>query len=102
MQGVCLQGEFSAREPVTAVFEWVTTSLANPGIAYELVLPDRQPLPATGTVGEAGLMPTALLNFRPMDSVLGITAGGAAGRRGQQQRHQPFLSDALLQQARVT
>lgn len=84
MQGVCLQGRFGVGEPLTAVFEWTTDALRH-CCCYELILPDRRPLPATGTVGAAGLAPSMLLNFFALD-------GGSA---------RPFLSDRLLQQARA-
>lgn len=60
-----LQGEFNAGEPVTAIFDWLTDSLRDPGLTYELMLPTRRPLVASlGRVRDADLMPQALLHFR--------------------------------------
>ena len=36
-EGLYLQGKFSPREPVEAIFTWVTDCLADPGSPYELV-----------------------------------------------------------------
>lgn len=98
-QGVCLQGYFGVREPVTAVFEWVTQSLRDPGCIYELITPSRKALTTTGTVRQADLG-GAVLNFRALQ-----------GTNQQQQQHgysvdakgswQPFLSDAVLAQAQA-
>lgn len=62
-----MQGEFNAREPVTAIFEWVSDSLRDVSMTYELLLPGlgRKVLsPSMGTVAQADLLPTTLLNFR--------------------------------------
>lgn len=60
-----MQGEFNAREPVTAVFEWVSDCLRDPSLTYELILPTRRPLVTSmGRVSEADLLPSALLNLR--------------------------------------
>ena len=81
-----LQGEFNAREPVTAIFEWVSGSLRDPGQTYDLILPSRRPLVASmGTVSAAALLPAALLNLRFSEPA-----------SGQQQL--PSLSPSLLQQ----
>lgn len=49
------QGEFSAGEPVAALFAWVADSLADPLHTYDLVLPSRQPLePAPQSGARAG------------------------------------------------
>ncbi|DBB14421.1 TPA: hypothetical protein ACH3X3_004718 [Trebouxia sp. C0006] len=64
-EGLLLQGEFNAREPVTAVFEWVSDCLRDPSLTYELILPTRRPLVTSmGRVSEADLLPSALLNLR--------------------------------------
>lgn len=64
-EGLMLQGEFNAREPVTAIFEWVSDSLRDPSLTYELILPTRKPLvTSTGRVSDADLLPSALLNLR--------------------------------------
>lgn len=81
-----LQGEFNAREPVTAIFEWVSDSLRDPGQTYDLILPSRRPLEASmGTVSEADLLPAALLNLMFSAPVSG-------------QQEMPSLSPSLLQQ----
>ena len=36
-EGLLLQGCFNANESVAAIFNWVTDSLADPSITYELV-----------------------------------------------------------------
>lgn len=36
-EGLLLQGKFRAREPVSNIFDWVTSNLANPGLTYDLV-----------------------------------------------------------------
>lgn len=64
-EGLMLQGEFNAREPVTAIFEWVSDSLRDPSLTYELILPTRRPLVSSmGRVSDADLLPSALLNLR--------------------------------------
>ena len=47
-----MQGEFSAGEPVAAVFAWVADSLSDPLHTFELVLPSRKPLEAAAVSGE--------------------------------------------------
>lgn len=60
-----LQGEFNAQESVTAIFEWVSDSLRNPSLTYELILPSRKPLVTSmGRLSDADLLPTVLLNLR--------------------------------------
>lgn len=96
-QGVCLQGCFGVREPVSAVFEWVTSSLRHPGLTYELITPSRTPLAPTGkasTVGGADLA-GAVLNFRGLSDT---QRGYLVGEGGRQL---PFLSDALLARAQA-
>ncbi|GAB4816883.1 hypothetical protein N2152v2_003929 [Parachlorella kessleri] len=66
-EGLFLQGEFVAAEPVAAIFEWVSGCLRHPGSTYDLILPSRQQLgPAVGrAVGSvAELVPAATLNLR--------------------------------------
>jgi len=93
-QGVCLQGCFGVQEPVTAVFDWVTHSLRDPGLTYELITPSRAPLAASGTVSSADLA-GAVLNFRALAHHQHGYLVDAAGRQ------QPFLSDAQLALARA-
>lgn len=80
-----LQGEFNAREPVAAVFEWVSSGLRDFSTTYELILPSRKPLsPVMGRIADADLLPSALLNFRCTDTHL--------------QARSPTLNDDLLRQ----
>jgi UBX domain-containing protein 6 len=90
-QGVCLQGCFGTREPLSAVYEWVTDSLRQPGATTTLVGPDRKPLSLTGTVRDTGFVGAVLLLFR---------AGCPAPVDGSG-RQLSWLSDEQLQQARV-
>ncbi|EIE24119.1 hypothetical protein COCSUDRAFT_47147 [Coccomyxa subellipsoidea C-169] len=63
-EGLILQGEFNAGEPVAAIFEWLTDSLRDPGATYDLIGPDRKPIAASmGSMRKAQLLPSALLNF---------------------------------------
>ncbi|KAL4521678.1 hypothetical protein Ndes2437B_g07756 [Nannochloris sp. 'desiccata'] len=43
-EGISLQGEFSAGEPVAVVFAWVADCLCDPLQTFDLVLPDRRVL----------------------------------------------------------
>lgn len=43
-EGISLQGEFSAGEPLAALFGWLADSLADPLHTYDLVLPSRHTL----------------------------------------------------------
>lgn len=86
-EGLCLQGHFHASEPLADVFSWVTSALADPGTTYELVAPNRRPLIASGSVGDAQLVPAVVLNFRPLSS--------SSTNRGS------YLSDELIKCARA-
>lgn len=94
---MCLQSRFHVAEPVTAVFEWVTDSLRDAAITYELVGPDRKVLNPAGTVNTAGLVPAALVSFRPLGeyAVAGYQLVDASGRAVS------YLKDALLLQAKA-
>jgi hypothetical protein len=47
------------------VFEWVSDSLRDPSRIYELITPARRPLvTSAGSVKQADLLPSAMLNFR--------------------------------------
>lgn len=95
-EGVVLQGTFGGREPLTAVFEFVTSALRDPAACYELVTPSRRALPVTGLVREQGeLLPSCLLNFRLLAEEGAGVGGAAAARR------LPLLSDQMLRLARV-
>ncbi|KAL4425645.1 hypothetical protein ABPG75_009661 [Micractinium tetrahymenae] len=64
-EGISLQGEFGAGEPVTAVFAWVADCLSDPLHTYELVLPSRRTLEVQSqSVREADLLPSVVLLFR--------------------------------------
>lgn len=93
-QGVCLQGCFGVREPVSSIFDWVTGSLRHPGLTYELITPSRAPLGPQGLVGGADLA-GAVLNFRGLSHT---QRGYLVGEGGRQL---PFLSDDLLAQAQA-
>lgn len=81
-----LQGEFNAQEPVTAIFEWVSDSLRDPSLTYDLILPSRKPLVTSmGRMLDADLLPSALLNLRFTESALN-------------QQQMPSLCQSLLQQ----
>jgi len=43
-EGISVQGEFSAGEPVAVVFSWVADCLCNPLQTFDLMLPDRRVL----------------------------------------------------------
>ena len=92
-EGVCLQGNFGAAEPVSAIAEWVAASLRWPNTLFELVTPDRKPLRMQGCVREAkpSLLPATLLNFMARGE------GGMVGAGKQQ----PYLNDELLRQAQM-
>lgn len=70
---------------MAVIFEWVTSSLRDPGTMYELIMPGRKPLaPTMGSLADADLLPSAMLNFRPSEAL--------------KMSHGPTVSDNLLQQ----
>ena len=92
-----LQGSFGSAEPVSRVAEWVSASLRSPTLTYELIGPDRKPLQLTAagpgggggrpvTVGSAGLVPSAILNLRPVGPEAAALAAANV----------PMLSDVRL------
>ncbi|MEW5298946.1 MAG: hypothetical protein WDW38_004866 [Sanguina aurantia] len=85
-EGVCLQGVFGAREPVLRVHAWVCDALRDSAATYELVTPSRRPMPTVGTVRQADLAPSTILNFRP-------TGDTVAAHQGRQRT---YLADRLL------
>eukprot|EP00884_Botryococcus_braunii_P021422 jgi/Botrbrau1/7964/Bobra.9_2s0116.3 len=85
-EGLILQGEFNAGEPASAIFEWFHDCLREASSTYELILPSRTALQPAGTVREAGLLPSATLNFRPL-------VKAAAGLS--------TLKDLLLREAKI-
>ena len=81
-----LQGEFNAQESVTAIFEWVSDSLRDPSLTYDLILPSRKPLVTSmGRLSDADLLSSVLLNLR-------FTAPAF------NQQQMPSLCQSLLQQ----
>ncbi|GBF95354.1 hypothetical protein Rsub_07782 [Raphidocelis subcapitata] len=89
-EGLQLEAQFGAAEPLEAVYAAVAACLRAPAPRFELIAPppDRRPLPrAGGRVGDAGLAPSALLNFRALEP------GPAGGL--------PALSDEMLARATV-
>lgn len=50
---------------MSRIFEWVSDSLRDPARTYELITPARRPLvTSAGTLRQADLLPSSLLNFR--------------------------------------
>jgi hypothetical protein len=96
---VCLQGCFGTREPLSAVFEWVTAALRDPGVEYSLIAPTRKPLSHAGSVGSADLAGAVLL-FRPLQQGAAVERGGYL-RDARTGRQLSWLHDSYLQQARV-
>jgi hypothetical protein len=86
-QGVQLAASFGLSEPLERVHEAVAAALAHPAALFELILPDRRPLPREGRVADAGIAPAVLLNFRPLE-------GGPSGSSG-------WLSDEMMRAAKV-
>ncbi|GLI63442.1 hypothetical protein VaNZ11_006333 [Volvox africanus] len=115
-EGVCLQGQFGASEPVSRVFEWVSGSLRSPALTFELIKPDRRPLETSATatadkgagkgatparasaprpgrlltVRDADMMPSILLNLRPTGPEAATLVANNV----------PLLSDELLRKTK--
>ncbi|KAL4859965.1 Plant UBX domain-containing protein 2 [Chlorella vulgaris] len=88
-EGLSLQGEFGAGEPLAALFAWVADCLSDPLNTFELVQPNRQPLTHSPvSVREADLLPSTALLFRWTDQSAVTMA------------HVPALRPELLQAAR--
>lgn len=77
--GVVLQGIFMPSEPTTALYEFVSSSLKQPGLEFELLSPavaKLRVIPRFTTVGdkrpptleEERLVPSALIKFRPIET----------------------------------
>lgn len=76
--GVVLQAFFSPRETTTALYEFVSSALKEPSLQFELLDPVMvrkrviPHFPAAGqkatTLGEEGLVPSALIKFRPFET----------------------------------
>ena len=71
---------------MTAIFEWVSDSLRDPSLTYDLILPTREPLVTSmGRLSDADLLPSVLLNLR-------FTVPAV------NQQQMPSLCQSLLQQ----
>ncbi|XP_061345007.1 plant UBX domain-containing protein 2 [Gastrolobium bilobum] len=76
--GVVLQGVFSPWEPTTALYEFVSSALKEPGLEFELMHPvviQRRVIPHfakaggnTKTIEEEDLVPCALIKFKPLET----------------------------------
>ncbi|PWA54322.1 plant UBX domain-containing protein 2 [Artemisia annua] len=73
--GVVLQAFFNPREPTTALYEFVSSSLKDPSLEFELLHPvliKRRVIPSFGekaiTLEEEDLVPSALIKFRPRET----------------------------------
>ncbi len=54
---------------MSAIFEWLTDCLSDPGCTYELMGPDRKPLALSAqSIRAAQLVPSALINFRRLST----------------------------------
>ncbi|XP_076921671.1 plant UBX domain-containing protein 2-like [Bidens hawaiensis] len=73
--GVVLQAFFNPREPTTALYEFVSSSLKDPSLEFELLHPvliKRRVIPNFGekvvTLEDEDLVPSALIKFRPKET----------------------------------
>ncbi|KAK7320065.1 hypothetical protein RJT34_04795 [Clitoria ternatea] len=76
--GVVLQGVFSPWEPTTALYEFVSSALKEPGLEFELMHPilvQRRVIPHFSkagenakTIEEEDLVPCALIKFKPRET----------------------------------
>ncbi|XP_020221606.1 plant UBX domain-containing protein 2 [Cajanus cajan] len=76
--GVVLQGVFAPWEPTTALYEFVSSSLKEPGLEFDLmhpVLVQRRVIPRfpkagenAKTIEEEDLVPSALIKFKPLET----------------------------------
>jgi len=64
-EGISVQGEFSAGEPVAVVFSWVADCLCDPLQTFDLMLPDRR-----------------VLEFNTKANSNGVGSGGSAAKAG--------------------
>ncbi|KAK9843223.1 hypothetical protein WJX74_008871 [Apatococcus lobatus] len=96
--GLLLQGNFAAAEPVAMVEAWVADALADPLTPFNLILPTRQALQAGRgqTVKQADLMPAVTLSFQQVGEALSGPAGW--GTHGSTQH--ALIRDELLRAAR--
>lgn len=82
------------------IHETVAAALRHPATLFELVLPDRRPLAREGRVADAGIAPSVLLNFRPLE-VPPHRGGASAGAAAAAAARLPALSDEMLRLAEV-
>ncbi|KAF2316827.1 hypothetical protein GH714_042168 [Hevea brasiliensis] len=83
--GVVLQGVFAPWETTSALYEFVSTSLKEPGLEFELldpVLVKRRVIPHFPAAGERAstlededLVPSALIKFRPVETDSSVFTG---------------------------
>ncbi|KAK7398885.1 hypothetical protein VNO78_10059 [Psophocarpus tetragonolobus] len=76
--GVVLQGVFAPWETTTALYEFVSSALKEPGLEFELMHPvliQRRVIPhfpkageKTNTIEEEDLVPSALIKFKPLET----------------------------------
>ncbi|XP_076924627.1 plant UBX domain-containing protein 2-like [Bidens hawaiensis] len=73
--GVVLQAFFNPREPTTALYEFVSSSLKDPSLEFELLHPvliKRRVIPNFGekvvTLEDEDMVPSALIKFRPKET----------------------------------
>ncbi|KAK7358251.1 hypothetical protein VNO77_00177 [Canavalia gladiata] len=83
--GVVLQGVFSPWEPTTALYEFVSSALKQPGLEFELMHPvviQRRVIPhfpkageKAKTIEEEDLVPSALIKFKPLETDSAVFTG---------------------------
>ncbi|KAJ8770265.1 hypothetical protein K2173_012707 [Erythroxylum novogranatense] len=83
--GVVLQGIFGPWEPTTALYEFVSSALKDPGLGFELLDPvmvKRRVIPHSPAPGERArtleeedLVPSALIKFRPVETDSSVFTG---------------------------
>ncbi|EEF36407.1 nucleic acid binding protein, putative [Ricinus communis] len=83
--GVVLQGVFAPWEPTSALYEFVSTSLKDPSLEFELLDPiliKRRVLPhfpsggqRASTLEDEDLVPSALIKFRPKETDSSVFTG---------------------------
>nr|XP_010909532.1 plant UBX domain-containing protein 2 [Elaeis guineensis] len=77
--GIVLQGVFLPWEPTTALYEFVSSALKEPSLEFELLCPAvprlrliphfPRPGSKTSTLEDEDLVPSALLKFKPIETV---------------------------------
>ncbi|GJX04816.1 plant UBX domain-containing protein 2 [Tanacetum coccineum] len=98
--GVLLQAFFNPREPTTALYEFVSSSLKDPSLEFELLHPvliKRRVIPSFGekaiTLEEEDLAPSALIKFRPRETDSVVFTGL---RNELLEIMEPFVSDTAV------